>query len=66
MSIQQATTVHKYSKVDGVAIFLLLISPYFSYFFSEHCSCYLAFICLMTNKGDTIMKRVVGIRFIVK
>jgi len=33
MSIQQATTEHKYSKVDGVAIFLLLISPYFSYFF---------------------------------
>jgi len=33
MIIQQATTEYKYSKVDGVAIFLLLISPYFSYFF---------------------------------
>ena len=33
MSIQQATTEHKYSKVDGAAIFLLLISPYVSYFF---------------------------------
>ena len=33
MIIQQATTEHKYLKVDGVAIFVLLILPYFSYFF---------------------------------
>jgi hypothetical protein len=33
MSTQQVRTDHKYSKVDGVKIFLLLISPNFSYFF---------------------------------
>jgi hypothetical protein len=33
MNIQQATTEQKYSKLDGTAIFILLISPYFSYLF---------------------------------
>jgi hypothetical protein len=33
MIIQQGIVDYKYSKLDGIAIFLLLILPYFSYLF---------------------------------
>jgi hypothetical protein len=33
MITQRGIADHKYSKLDGIAIFLLLISPYFSYLF---------------------------------
>jgi hypothetical protein len=58
MITQQATADHKYSKLDGITIFLLLVLPYFSYLSFGVLFLFFAFVCLIINKG-AIMKRVI-------